>query len=371
MEADFPVSMFERKPEFEEVFNRYEAWWNRAIVDRPLVSMTFPRPKAEQRSPPLSGRRSVRERWLDTDYVVACAETRLHNIEHFADSLPVAWPNLGPEVFSAFYGCPLEYAEDTAWSRPILSDLSETSVTQLRPDPDSIYFRKVLEITDALIEAGREKFLVGYTDLHPGGDALAALRGPQELLIDTIEYPAEIRRLCDRITEDFLRVYDVFHDRLRAAGMPSTTWLPATCRGRFHVPSNDFSCMISEEAFEDLFLPGIRRECRHMDRCIYHLDGPGALRHLDRILDAPEIDAVQWVPGAGRDYWSDWIDVYRKIQNRGKALQLLSVPAGDLEHLFATLAPEGVWIASVGGISNRMEADAVLRKIARWTRRRG
>jgi hypothetical protein len=204
--------------------------------------------------------------------------------------------------------------------------------------------------------------------LHGGGDAIAAFRDPQELLIDTLEHPEAIRKLCDRITVDFLAVYDYFHDMLSAAGMPSTSWLPATGRGKYHIPSNDFSCMISDAAFEDLFIPGIIRECRHMDRCIYHLDGPQALRYLDRLLEVPEIHAIQWVPGAGHDYWAEWIEVYQRIQRKKKAL-CISLPAQDLNRLFESLDPRGVWI-NLWGISSRQEAEAALRVIAQWTKRR-
>jgi|TARA_B100000315_G_scaffold174322_1_gene162738 hypothetical protein len=361
--------MFQLKPDFAEVFERYEAWWNCAIVDRPLVSMTFPRPETERCEPLQRAHATIRERWLDTEHIVKTAEICLLNTVYFADSLPIAWPNLGPEVFSAFYGCEMEYGEHTGWSKPMLVDLSEVSLAGLRLDTDNFYFQKLLELTDALIAAGRDKFIVGYTDLHGGGDAIAALRDPQNLCIDTIENPAAIKALCDKITTDFLEVYDLFAERLSAAGMPSTTWLPATGEGKFHVPSNDFSCMISAVAFEDLFIPGIIRECQHMDRCIYHLDGPQALRFLDRLLEIPEIHAIQWVPGAGQDYWADWIDVYQRIQSKNKALQILSVPAKDLKLLFATLKPEGVWISSVSGISDQSEAEAVLGEIAQWTKR--
>ena len=152
--------------------------------------------------------------------------------------------------------------------------------------------------------------------------------------------------------------------------MPSTTWCPATCKGKFHIPSNDFSCMIADRAFEELFLPGIIRECRHMDRCMYHLDGPQALRYLDRLLEIPEIHAIQWVPGAGRESWREWIGVYQRIQQRKKALQILSIPATELHNLFEVLSPEGVWISAVSGIGSEEEAEAVLRLVAGWTRRR-
>lgn len=361
--------MFELKPDFEDVLNRYEAWWKCDLADRPLVSMAFPLDEADRVPVPWKQHATMRDRWMDTAYIVAQAEAQLRNTVHFADSLPIAWPNLGPEVFSAFYGCEMDYGDITAWSKPILADWSNESVENLRLDWNSFYFRKLVEMTEALIAAGKGKFIVGYTDLHGGGDAIAAFRDPQELLIDTLEHPEAIRKLCDRITVDFLAVYDYFHDMLSAAGMPSTTWLSATGKGKYHVPSNDFSCMISDAAFEDLFIPGIIRECRHMDRCIYHLDGPQALRYLDRLLEIPEIHAIQWVPGAGHDYWAEWIEVYQRIQRKKKAF-CISLPVQDLNRLFESLDPRGVWISGLWGISNRQEAEAALRAIAQWTRKR-
>ena len=94
-----------------------------------------------------------------------------------------------------------------------------------------------------------------------------------------------------------------------------------------------------------------------------------ALRYLDRLLEIPEIHAIQWVPGAGHDYWADHIDVYQRIQNKGKAFQIGAIPAKDLDLLFESLAPRGVWISSVSGMSNEQEAEAALHKIAKWTKK--
>jgi len=359
--------VFEYKPDFHKVLDRYEAWWDCQILDRPLVSMTFTRPLDEQIPwPPKKDYLDLRDRWLDTGYLVEQTQARMANTCFFADSLPAVFPNLGPEVFSAFYGCPLVFGETTSWSVPILHDWKPESVADLRLDMDSFYFRKLVEMTDALLEVARGRFIVGYTDIHPGGDAIAAFRDPQKLCVDMIERPAEIKALLERITDDFLQVFEFFYGKLSAAGMPCTSWLPATCRGRYHIPSNDFSCMISEKMFEDVFLPDLIRECRHMDRCVYHLDGPAALRFLDRLLAIREIHAIQWVPGAGRDRWTDWIDVYRRIQDAGKAF-CLYMPLEDLELLFEALRPEGAWIA-LSGVQNREVAEAALTRIARWGR---
>jgi hypothetical protein len=359
--------MIEYKPDMEQVLARYEAWWEGQIVDRPVANITFPKP-AEQRvaGPAEKSWPTVRDRWFDAEYIAARTAAAMANTVFYADALPVAYPNLGPEVFSAYYGCELEYGDRTSWSVPCLHDWSPASLAALQLNLGNPYFRKTIEITDALLAVGRGKFLVGYTDLHGGGDAIAAFRDPQELLIDVLERPAEVKALNDRITTDFLRVYDLFHARLQAAGMPSTSWCPLTCKGKYHIPSNDFSCMISTPQFVDLFLPGIVRECQAMDRCIYHLDGRQALRFLDLLLELPELDAIQWVPGAGHDYWGDWIDVYQRIQRAGKAVQVGVVPVQELPRLTELLKPEGIWIPHVSGITDADEAQAALRVIARW-----
>lgn len=361
--------MFQMKPDFEEVLNRYEAWWDCEIIDRPLVSIAFALPEDQRQELPQKKHATMRDRWMDSEYLAEEAEINLRNTVHFADDLPIAWPNLGPELFSAFYGCEMEYRQTTAWSKPILFDWSRESINNLQLNTEGFYFQKLMEMTDTLLARGKDKFIVGYSDLHAGGDAIAALRDPQELLVDVIDNPDAIKSLCDKITTDFLEIYDMFYEKLSAAGMPSANWCPATCKGKFHTPSNDFSCMISTEAFEELFLPGIIRECQHMDRCLYHLDGAQALRYLDLLLDVPEIHAIQWVPSSGQDYWADWIEVYQRIQSKNKALHICSMPAKDLKILFEALSPEGVWIGSLSGISNQHEAEAALGEISQWTTR--
>ena len=142
--------MFELKPDFEDVLNRYEAWWDCEIADRPLVSMSFPQPQARRVEVPIKEHKTLRERWMDTEHLVARTDARLRNTVYYADSLPVAWPNLGPEIFSAFYGCEMVYGESTAWSKPILADWSDKSLEALRLDKNAFYFRKVTEMTHAI-----------------------------------------------------------------------------------------------------------------------------------------------------------------------------------------------------------------------------
>jgi hypothetical protein len=177
-------------------------------------------------------------------------------------------------------------------------------------------------MTAALLDLGRGKFITGMTDWHPGGDALAAFKYPQRLALDLLEFLSQVKSLLKRIEEDYFAVYDHFYTLLRQHGQPVTSWTPLLFEGKYYIPSNDFSIMISPQMFDEVFLPGIRRECQFLDRSIYHLDGPGALRHLDSLLAIPELNAVQWVPGAGKEVFARWVPVYQKIQAAGKGIQV-------------------------------------------------
>ena len=308
------------------------------------------------------------DRWLDARDQAELALADLANQEFLGDTMPVAWPNLGPEVFAAFYGCPLHFGDyGTSWSEPILHDWA--AADRLALAWDDFYMRKLIEMIDALLQIGQGKFIVGMSDWHPGGDCLAALRDPQNLALDVMDHPREIKALLARIEQDYFRVYDFFYRKLRAAVQPISTWTTLVCDGRYYLPSNDFSCMISRQAFDDLFLPGIADECRFLDRSLYHLDGPGALRHLDSLLAIPELDAVQWEPGAGRQGFLRWLPVYRKIQAAGKGVQV-TCDFAEVPAVIETLDPHGVYLY-VKDVPSRAAALDLLRRLERWPCRSG
>ncbi|MEN6478933.1 MAG: hypothetical protein ABFD20_04750 [Anaerolineales bacterium] len=355
--------MFTFKPDYEQTKARIEAFWEGEIIDRPVAQFIVPKPVEEWIPEPISGHATSADRWLDADYQAELALARCHNIEFMADALPIAWPNLGPEIFSAFYGCEIHFGDyGTSWTDPVLLDWAD--MDKIRFNPDSPYLAKLHEMTDALIAVGQGKFIVGMTDWHPGGDWLAALRDPQNLATDLIEHPDEVKQMLAVGERDYMALYDVFYAKLRAAGNPITSWLPLLSDGKYYIPSNDFSCMVSQRMYREFFLPGIRRECQFLDRSIYHLDGPGALRHLDDILAIPELGAVQWVCGAGNEGFSRWVEVYRRILAAGKGAQV-NIEFYELDEVLEALTPKGVYL-TIGSVPSREAGLDIIQKLERW-----
>ena len=169
-------------------------------------------------------------------------------------------------------------------------------------DWENIYFKKIEQLTRHALERCPGKFLVGYTDLHPGLDCAAAWRDPLQLCYDMVDQPDQVKRLIELATQDFERIYDHFDQLLKAAGQLSVSWMGIPSYGRMHIPSCDFSAYDFTALFQEFGLPILQREVKSMTHNIFHVDGKGVARHLEAILSVPEVHAVQWVQGVGDDY---------------------------------------------------------------------
>lgn len=353
---------FSLKPDFEQSKQRYDAFWNQEIIDRSPISIILP--KENRTILPQKNYSNHMDRWLDVQFRAETTAISLGNSEYLADSLPITFPNLGPEIFSAWCGCGYQFGQDTTWSEPCIIDW-EKDADKAVLNLEHPYFKKMMEFTERLLELGKGNFIVGLTDFHPGADHIAALRDPANLATDMIEHVEDVQKKLKSSYKEYYQVYDIFYKMLRSAGMPITSWTPLIYEGRYYIPSCDFSCMISKKMFDDYFLPGIVEECKFYDRSIYHLDGPGALRHLDSLLEIKELNAIQWVYGAGNEGYDRWIKTYQKIQNAGKGIQLM-ISLEELPRVFETLRPEGVWFSNIAGIKDRETADKVIKRIAAW-----
>ena len=348
-------------PDFPKILERFEAWWQCEIIDRPLVSLSVPR----TREPAKLARKdypTLRDRWLDFDYAIESMEASLEGQVFAGDSLPVYYPNIGPELCATCYGCELEFSEGTSWSIPIAESCQD--VLDLECDLDTFYWNWQRAATDASIERGQGKWITGLPDLHTNGDLLASLLDPQQLALLYADDPAGIDAACAHVKDHFALMYDDIYRRIAAAGQPSTSWTPTVHAGPSLVLQCDFICMISPADFQRTILPLLEYEIAYLDRVIYHLDGPGALVHLDALLET-DLSAIQWVYGAGQGHARDWLDVYKRIQAAGKGVQIFAEDFAEAKLLAEHLRPEGAWLCL-----NRQvqldEADAILKWAESW-----
>lgn len=346
---------------------RQDAFWSRDIIDRPIIAMAIKDSDFHKYQDDNVSHSSIEERWVDSSYQ---AELTLHQISHtkyFGDALPIAYPNLGPDFFASCYGGSIRFSDETSWIEPIVEDWEDFHKHRLFSfNKDSHYFVALEKLYNALHEINDNRFFIGWPDLHPGADCLVGLRGVSQLSFDLLEEPEAIKKALPIVEKDFLWLYDYYYQNLVKWDQPCTGWPGIVSTERWHVPSNDFSCMISQEMFEAFFIESLTNEMRHVKHNLYHLDGPGALRHLDLLLEIKELDAIQWVFGAGGGQASDYIEVYQKIQNAGKGIQMPEVYPSELDLIMENLDPKGVWMRVFP--ENCDQAESIMKKISKWTR---
>lgn len=352
------------KPDLEDAVARIEAWFEGAVLDRVPVRFARHNAFAEQVDEADPRRwQNLKQRWFDVEYQIDRFLMSIENRTFVAETFPVYWPNLGPDVYAAFHGCPLEYGETTSWSVHPVHEWRDTE--KLMFDRNNEYFRKIEELTAAALAVCDNRFLVGYTDLHPGADCAMAWRGGDRLCVDLYDAPNEARALAERGAQHFLEIYDHFDAVLKARGQLSVTWMEIPSRGTMHIPSCDFAAMISEAHFNQIALPLIEREVRHMTHNVFHVDGKGVARHLDKLLAIAEIQAYQWVQGVGEDQpIMQWVPLIRRIQDAGKSVVVDLLP-GELDEFMQTVRPEGVLLCLPS--ASEEEERALLRRIERWT----
>lgn len=352
----------EQKSDFDQCMKRIYAWYNQEIIDRaPIRFSAHNSEYSETRV--MKGRSwsNLKARWWDTNYQIELFEHQLANSVFNAETFPVFWPNLGPEVYTAFYGIELEYKEVTSYSIPIIEDWAQLDTIKL--DFNNPYFKKIEEMTMAALDRCTGKYLVGYTDLHPGLDCAAAFRDPQQLCIDFLLEPDEVKRLIDLSSRDFCRIFDYFDSILKKHNQPSVTWMGIPSFGKMHIPSCDFSAMISPEHFEEFVLPVIKTEIKHMTHNVFHLDGKGVANHIEYILDLPEINAIQWVQGVGDDLpIMQWVPFIKKLQAAGKSV-VVDLQVSELELFMKEVSPKGIMLCINAEPDIQMN---IIKKVEKW-----
>lgn len=312
------------EPQLERALRRNEAFWKSELEEGPLLWVTAPGAKPV---PALPEPASEAELWTNVDYVIAAAERALAGTHYAGDALPVFCPWLGPDQFAAWLGADLELKprQNTSWSKPFVRDWAEHP--QLQIDPENRWWRLYLELLRESVRAGAGKWVTGYPDLHTGIDALSAIRGPENLAMDLVNQPCAIHRAMGQMTSLWKFVVDTVSGIILPSGQGTSNWTMGWSQDRFLcIGQNDFSCMISLEMFETFCARDNLECCAHVDHSLYHLDGPGAVRHVPLLLRWERLECIQWIQGAGNPPPSHWLDLLRRIQAAGKSVQLYYGP---------------------------------------------
>ncbi|MEM7624162.1 MAG: hypothetical protein AAF333_00890 [Planctomycetota bacterium] len=344
-----PRPTLEFCPSAPDIMRRHEAWWARDAIDRPLLIISADRNPAR----PLTRRLDL----LDTPETWLREKTLDLKQTYFTgDALPNIRVDFGPTALSGMLGGRVEVTSDSVWTHPsIEGDWPDASYWAL--DEDSIWWKRLRQLTALAAECAAGKFLVMAPDLGGTADTLAGLRDSQRMCFDIMEQPQYIVEALETTFPLWQRVFETFYAITRRYQAGTMHWVQLWSDRPYVVPTCDFNTLIGPKTFREIFVPDLVRLGRAAGRMVFHLDGPEATRHVEALLEIPELDAIQFTIGAAAPSALPWIPMFRRIQASDKSL-LAVCPYDEVVKVCQSLDPRGLAIWTVA--PTPAEADSLV-----------
>ena len=351
------------------VRKNYSGWWN-GDLDRPLLAVTLTGGQSAGKEPLLPAKDFAS--WYDlsvpAELIVDRWDYDLSRKRFAGDAFPSVWPNFGPGVIAAFLGCKLINSESvgTTWFEPM--GPVNLEALEFGYDAGNVWFRRLSEVMKTAVDRWKGRVQIGMTDLGGNMDILASFLPGEPLLYALYDQPEPIKALIGKAHELWFRYFDELNNILHPANPGYTAWTEILSVEPYYILQCDFSYMIGPDMFEEFVLPELRATCRRLANPFFHLDGPGMLTHLDALLAIPELKGIQWVPGAGAKPTDEWVDVYRRIREAGKLVQVLNydldwaVAAARFDRIIERLGGDasGIYWSATAPVSREAEVNKFL-----------
>jgi hypothetical protein len=346
------------KENWEQTQKHFRQWWAQegpVLTFSGLPPLDEPRDQAPYPPEP----ESARDRHTDPHWFAWNQRLSLARLQYPADNLPIVHTDLGCVQLAACFGAEPAFDDRTVWYNDWIDPPDDYPTLVLTKTER--WWRAYKRIMLKACEIGRGDYLVGMPAFGSNLDVLAELRGTQNLLYDLVDRPKWVRQKLDEVNRAFYVAYDDYYAHIQLSdGSSAYTYFHLWGPGKVSQVQCDFAAMISPAMFAEFVVPPLQRQCAWLDHSLFHLDGPSCICHLDHLLAIPELDAVQWTPGAGQPGAGDaqWYDLYERILCANKSVQILGANVEEAKHILDTLGGKGVYLSV--NVDSEAEAKEII-----------
>ena len=198
------------KTNLDETKKRYIDWWNHKGIILNMWEHFQEGVKPHADIPAPSPAKDLNQKWFDPQWRAEYLDWYVAHSSLKADILPVANTQLGPGSLAAILGGVFEGGEDTIWIHPD-PDFNDEIV--FNPEhPNWILHKELLKACKAKANG---HYYVGMPDLMEGLDVLAALKGTDKVLLDTVMQPEVLEQQMQQINDIYFKVFDELYDIIR------------------------------------------------------------------------------------------------------------------------------------------------------------
>lgn len=319
------------KERYRELGDIYDKWWE-GRLGRPLIKVMVRdafQPDREEPKVPLLSQANCNQLQYTPEEIIDRIDYELSKCAFLGDAFPMVnmW-TFGPGALAGFCGAELKNDTGSVWYQAPARELSDIHIQY---EPENIWAKRIKDLYRAGTERWQGKVVLGMPDLGGFQDVIANFVGSQELIFALIDEEEEVHRLQWEVYEAWMAAYRDLADVLAQGNPGYTDWGGLFSKSPSYILQDDFAYMIGPDMYMDYGYPEIKKACEELSHTIYHLDGVGNLNHLSALLRTPALNAVQWVYGEGQPSARHWMEVYEKIYQAGKGIEVI----GDLDDFYA------------------------------------
>ena len=314
-------------------------WWQSGSQARPCILHSYPSDFAGTTDEP----DSLETWWTKPDYRASHACEVVNGTEFSGEAVPSHYIDFGSSAMAAVLGARMEFVDrETVWAYPAFSSLED--IVEISLDAANEYYAYLKSLTKRSAARAHAHHYVTHFALGAPGDTLAALYGTEPLLMDMIERPDVVELAMDQIKRIWIQCFEEFRAYIDASDNDGYVgWAGVWAPGTTFPMQEDFSYMISPEMYRRFCLPHVAEMVDSLEYPMYHLDGIGAIPHLDALLDLEHLRVIQWVPGAGHEDLDQWYALIERILKHGKSVQLFA-RTEEIEPLIDRVGTNGVLV---------------------------
>lgn len=321
------------KEKKQQLIHDSEAWWNHELK-RPIIQVTLKKKDSEN----VVSRGRLLEMVYDCN--ISAKEVAKSYRQTFESQIYLgdAFPHFymrSTGILGAMLGqtYTIDVERGTIW----FEEMKGKELVDIKPvlTKENQLYKRGIELIAAFQEEFGDDIALGIPNLGGMMDIVESMRGANNSLMDLYDDPEEVLRLNDDIYNAYEFAYKNYMQKIsEKESLGYSGWTPLLSQKPYFISQCDFCCMIGPDQFDEFITQTLTKEAKLIERSFYHLDGPGAVKHLDTIIQCG-FDGIQWINGAGSKPLDDdaWNSIYQKVHNAGLLLQIYCYCKEDLKFI--------------------------------------
>lgn len=347
--------------DYGKLVQDYEKWWDKQL-DRPLFHISLKKEPQYSRGQLLE---FVYDLSMPPKEVIKKYEENFQGQDFLCDGFPFFYVRT-TGLLGVFMGQSYEVSADngTVWYKNMDIDPENMHFTVDKSHP---MYQRMLQLNREAQDYFNGRAVIGGANLGGICDIYHSMRGMENTIYDVSDYPDELKAAFEEIYAQWMIVEKELLDIVNpSANHGYTHWTGILSQVPYDMIQADFTFLIGHEDYREFLHPLIVKEARAFERSMMHLDGPGFVRHIDDILGIEALNGVQWIPGAGSAPIGQWKELYGRISDSDKLLQVFIESPEEIAMIEEIIScfrnPSRICFICTGSEQDREAYEAVLRQ---------